>query len=286
MRRLDPAYQRLLEQYRRELVEIAGGSGSRLLSILARIERRMVREMAARSGAVTRGDVNRMTATINRMVLEGLPELAAWMEAEFPRGALNGLRTQAAMLKRAFAVTDWSEIPVESVRDTFRAFEMGIENRRLLQITDPAQLARWSAEWSQHWTVTVAALESRFVEGIVRRQTWTEIAASIRGRAGTLNIEGRLNADDFARAFTRTKLTEIANVAGVRAAQAAGLTQFVNLGIPDDRQSDICRAASEAGAMTLDEWDASEWGRPTRHVFNCRCDLVAIPQFAEEKVLS
>jgi len=74
----------------------------------------------------------------------------------------------------------------------------------------------------------------------------------------------------------RTELGRLDNVAGITFDQAAGMEKFVNLGVGDERQSDICAEATEADPMTLAEWSASEFGIAPRHPF-CRCAMFGVP---------
>lgn len=89
-------------------------------------------------------------------------------------------------------------------------------------------------------------------------------------------LRGRINPEAFGRAVTRTAFNEISNAASVRLGAEAGLDHYINIGVADDRQSDICYAASQRGPRTLQEWSRSKEGAPPRHVLNCRCTLQAV----------
>lgn len=74
----------------------------------------------------------------------------------------------------------------------------------------------------------------------------------------------------------RTEFTRLDNIAGITFAQDAGLSSFINIGVGDERQSEICADASTQDPMTLEEWRASRWGLAPRHPY-CRCYMQAVP---------
>jgi len=76
----------------------------------------------------------------------------------------------------------------------------------------------------------------------------------------------------------RTEMGRLDNVAGITFDQAAGLDYFINLGIGDDRQSEICADATLQDPMTLAEWGASEWEIAPRHPY-CRCAMYGVPDY-------
>lgn len=86
-----------------------------------------------------------------------------------------------------------------------------------------------------------------------------------------------LDMDPIARArmIVRTESTRFDNAVSVSLAESVGITDFVNVGVGDERQSDICQGATEQGPMSLDEWKSSPWGVAPRHP-NCRCAMVGV----------
>jgi len=276
-----PEFRKRLIAARRALLNAADPHSRELARIISGIESRYLRLLDRGSERITRETANRITATLNRIVLEATPEMRAYLEDTLRDGALSGLQAQAQFIKTQFGVTDWANVPAARVRDTFRVFEEGIASGRLIRVSDPKVFARWTAEWSDHWAETSRGLQRSFIEGVVMGKSWLDIAHEVTDDLGELKIAGRMNADDFARGFTRAKLTEIANEASVRGAIEAGLTLFVNQGVPDDRQSEQCAAASEYPAMSMRDWNASPEAPPPRHVLNCRCLLMAVVPMEE-----
>jgi hypothetical protein len=182
-------------------------------------------------------------------------------------------------------VKKWGEIPIDRVRSTFETFAEGIAKGDLIRVSDPKVFAKYRAAWDKRWVGTMRDLQREFSRAAATGDSWTAVAKRIRGPLGTLDLPGRRMAPEhFARMYTRTMMTQVANNASTRTATAAGIDKFANLGVSDERQATICRGATAAGAMTLEEWDASEYGRAPRHP-NCRCLLAAVPRLDEESLL-
>jgi hypothetical protein len=79
----------------------------------------------------------------------------------------------------------------------------------------------------------------------------------------------------------RTETGRVDNAVSVGFAEAAGVDEFVNLGVRDTRQSEECRIASGAPKMTIEKWrrfysDGLYIGPAPRHP-NCRCRMAGVP---------
>lgn len=85
-----------------------------------------------------------------------------------------------------------------------------------------------------------------------------------------------LALEDRAQRVARDALANTSNRTYERWTTAAGFDYFVNYNPLDERTTDICESASEQQAMTLEQWDASPYGRPRRHHL-CRSHLLAVP---------
>jgi hypothetical protein len=272
---------------RRDLMRHADERSRGLAAILRRVEARMLANIAEHGeNGVTRAQANRVTSQLHRIALDAEPQVARWLRGELPAAALNGVRTQAALLVKSFGVKQWDEIPVSRVKEAFANFQKVIETGKILPLKDAALMERWGGLWNDRMANAMGGIQEKFIEGIARGQSWLDIAKSITSDVGGLDIVGEMAPEDWARGFTRAKMTEMAVAAGTRSATEAGITRFINIGVPDDRQSDECAAASSQEPMTLEEWDAFSEGPPPRHVFNCRCDLGGVPEFAQEEILA
>lgn len=85
-----------------------------------------------------------------------------------------------------------------------------------------------------------------------------------------------------ARAVIRTETTRLDNAVSVGFAEAAGVELFANLGVGDDRQSDVCHIACASKPRTIEGWRHFYFrgvyiGPPPRHVANCRDSLQGVP---------
>jgi len=271
--------EKLLRRYRAQLVAQGNRASRNLLAIVERIERRIMRSLARQYGerGITKASASRVRAIANRIALEADPEIAAWFHRVGPAAATNGLLVQAEYLATAARMQGWQGLPYERVRGSFDAWQSGIDAGRLFNFGDSARFEALKWQWTGYWMRTAEALQDRFVEAAIKGESWKDLAKASVEDLNTLGLRGRMNKDAFSDAFTRTKLTEISNAASTGMAADAGIALFANLGIPDDRQSEICAEASERDPMTLEEWDATDLGRPPRHVFNCRCLLLAQP---------
>lgn len=273
MVRLTDALRAKLERYRKELLAHADERSNRLAKELLKIERQMIR-IVERPGAteIDLESLNRVTAQLNRVILEGNPEVAAWLREELPYGAMNGLRTQAAFLA---AMGGTALANSDRVKQTYDTFQASIKSRKLLRLTPEAMGKRWAVDWTDRFDKTMSGLQSRFLRAQSLGQSWTDVANAIQDQFGGLDVAVG-DPEVWARAFARTKLTEIATDTSIQFAREMGIEKFVNIGVPDDRQADECTAASNQPPMTLAEWEASPWGIPPRH-YNCRCDMAGVP---------
>lgn len=93
---------------------------------------------------------------------------------------------------------------------------------------------------------------------------------------GLPKIRQNIGIEARARRVVRTESARIDNAVSIGFSESAGISQFVNVGVGDSRQSEICREATVQPAMTLDEWRVSQWGLAPRHP-NCRCQMMGVP---------
>ena len=142
------------------------------------------------------------------------------------------------------------------------------------------------AEWFRR-EITDAMLAGRPVQGpgslaerlyasgrlrpqTIRTQSGKLITRSVRQRAIAI---ARI---ETSKVVERTSIQKAVDVYGEN-------PLFINRNPEDDRSTDICVKASNAGPMTLEEWDRSPFGRPPRlkpfHL--CRSSLLVVPSRAD-----
>lgn len=267
----------LIAKYRAQLQRTNGPGGEQLARISRQVEGRIVREMLRAEGKATPAEVARLLQAIRRIVIRSDDDLMDVMREHVP----EVWRIRARQTKE-IAEDVFSRRTAERVIETSEHFERGLSDRRLLRISEP-YLERWASEWSDEWTRTQRQIQASFTRAALTGESWSSVAKGLTDDVARLKISGRINAEDWAKAFTRTKLTELYTDAGVKIGDEAGLDLYVSVGVPDDRQSEICFAASQQGPHTLAWWDRSRFGRPPRHVMNCRCTMLAVPRGVDVK---
>jgi len=291
------AMRRLVERYRRVLEQSNGRAEGYAVRIARSVDGRIARAIVqGGERPIDRGRINELLRAVKASIGNGDAEINRLLSAHAPDVIELSLREAESAVSLLEGVDRWNAISDTRIVDTFASFERDIAEHRLLDVTAP-YLERWRAEWNDGWTTVARRVQADFTRGMLTGQTNDEIAAGLVDPLNELNIRGRIPPEDFARAFIRTKSGELYQDAGLKIAMDAGLDQFVNLGVPDNRQSEVCFLASQAGAHTLEWWEASEFGPPKRHVFNCRCHLQAVtaraakrdwtqpnPKFEKEKV--
>jgi hypothetical protein len=264
--------EKLVLKYRRQLEKTNGTGGDRLARLGSRIERKIVAEITAGQGPVTDEQLAQFQSALRRVIAQGNPEFLRTMEQHVPDVWANSVDRFVSVS----ALSPFDTRTVDRIVDVADQFERAIEDKSILR-TSGGYTERWRNEWTDEWTRTARQVQARFTRATITGDSWTEVAKSLTDDLGSLKIQGRISTDDFARAFTRTKFTELGADAGIALGREAGLELFISVGVPDDRQSQICWEASRQGPHPLEWWESSTYGVPPRHVLNCRCSLLAVP---------
>lgn len=163
--------------------------------------------------------------------------------------------------------------------------------------------ARWYGRLSDEVFRPQSALMQALVDARIRGRSLRDSARRLLELDPSLSelppSGNRLSASARSLMVVRSESNQVLNTAGVLFNQEAGIDNFRNFGIGDDRQSDVCWLACLAPAMTLEKWATYEAGpkmRPVpwqkrvkvrlvprqvvdvagRHP-NCRCQMVGIP---------
>jgi len=121
-----------------------------------------------------------------------------------------------------------------------------------------------------------AAVESVAVNGGDLRSAVKQFIQDDPILEGLPKIRQNIGIEARARRVVRTESARIDNAVSVGFSESAGITEFVNVGVGDTRQSTICIEATKQPAMTLNEWRGSRWGIAPRHP-NCRCQMMGVP---------
>jgi hypothetical protein len=118
-----------------------------------------------------------------------------------------------------------------------------------------------------------------FLERSTFEKTFTTAGQYLRNDVRIQNlplIQQKIAPLQRAIRVMRTEMTRLDNMAGITFAESAGLDSFVNIGVGDERQSEICADATMQDPMSLADWRNSEWGLAPRHPY-CRCYMQAVP---------
>lgn len=229
-------------------------------------------------------------------------------EAEVLTDAMDTLREELA--DKPKVVVESVMVEEEGVTDLIFRRETQDRGERVYQQTQrllaESQILRvaepyreiWANSFTDNWqrvgerTAEIFARAER--EGLTVEQVQEQILATgiqdLRVRARVRNgevvegdfvIRGHMSPEAWAHGFVRARFTELTTREAIRQAIAAGLRHFANLGVLDDRQSDECYLACQLGAITLEEWLASEEGPPPRHVLHCRCGFIGVVDAAQ-----
>jgi hypothetical protein len=138
----------------------------------------------------------------------------------------------------------------------------------------------WIRALSDHALRPASGLREALAEAVVQGVSIKRAAETFLRHEGLADLPAttrRINDAARATAVVRTELTNIDAAVSIRFAEAAGITRFINLGVGDERQSEICGEATRQPPMTRLEWIASKYGLPARHV-NCRCSCAPVPE--------
>lgn len=297
-RRVDPRVRemlRLIDFYRYALDRITGEQAARYRKLAAKIERQILELVDVDSAErVTSRQVQRVAESLREIYANGKKEVMRLTRADSLEIAGVALRRSAELFAAAEGAEAARLIRDRRALQTFLRFEDSIRSKRLLNRT-----GRYAERWAEafasdtggNWARVTTRVQAHFVRAAREGWSYRDIAAHMREvgelrvlERGVVNVErgvfavrGHMSPEAFARGFTRAKANELSNEISVRLGEEAGIDKFANVGVPDERQSEECAAASAMEPMTREEWDASAEGPPPRHVLNCRCTLAAVP---------
>jgi len=248
---------------RRTLSSIEDMAARRLAQLLMDLEREIATALQrGLAGPASAGRMRELINEINGIFESGILQQADWMQREIPRAVQGLFKLEQAQL----GATGFS---LETIRDSWNAWGQTDKYVELLN----EGYRNWWTQVLQRNEAYQSMLQGELTRGMALGLDHRTIANALIDRGRVIGVEMG-NPEVWARRLVRTETTRLQNDISVSFSEEMGLTLFWNLGIADERQSDICAEASEQEPMTMDEWAASEWGLPPRHP-NCRCDLLA-----------
>ena len=265
----------LLEEQRGIMEVLAQKVARPTESALLKTQARIVQSLARFEGTVDTASRTAALNTARRIVADAGLEAAQRMKDDAPgiikAGAMRTRELTELLVPRGDRL--------DAIVSTFMSFEKSIEEKRAFALGSvklQAFMDKYTVDWESGWSGTIKGLQAKFTQGAVSSLDWRVISRTIVNESGALVVPGGMDAETFATMFARTKVTEIDNLTARAMGDEAGLELYVNLGVPDDNQSEDCYDATNAGAMTMTDWADSAYDEPPRHP-NCRCMLFPVP---------
>lgn len=273
---------RIVRDWQRRLEAIADSESAAYADLARRMEARIFRVLDGASPGQVNGE-------LSRVLRNGTGDMVRIADDTMLKILAQTLARDAAAISAAYGVASINQVRVSRIVRTFDRFEEAIRNKpgRMLERLAPYRES-FGARWSDHWTPVVRKVQAEFTRAQFTGAPTNAIARTLRNDLDTFNVSGHMDPDKFARKFVRGMFAELDSDASQAIADAAGLEQFINIGVTDDRQSQTCFEACNAGAQTIEEWkvwraSTGSGGLPPRPPVPgapddwCRCSLQAIP---------
>jgi hypothetical protein len=269
--------QKVLRMQRKEVEALERSLSRNVAASAMRTRREILALVNQIDGPVTTANRTAAMQSVRRIVrAAGEKELAEKLRL-LPTMVRDGAR-------RASDVTElvlYSRRTNHATVQAFSAFQRNIREEKLFSVAGDkvkAWAEKFGTDWDSGFQSTMRGLQDTFTKGTISGLDWRTISKQITGDAGELMTKGEITGtvERFAEVFARTKVAEIDNMASRQLGEDLGMTLYINCGVCDDGQSEICYDACNAGAMSLEDWAASEYGEPLRHV-GCRDSLVPVP---------
>lgn len=291
----------IVDRYRAMMGTLNGNAASVLATEGAALEAEFIREILKRSGKLTPAQVNEVRAIFRDLVARSSEDIARRMTKYVgPAMKLTAHRTIETTSDLLAAVNH------PQFRETLlaaRAYAEKIQGKFLFDRSEFYR-KRWAKAWDKRWTKVVERAGRDIEDVLSSGGGWADVAAKLvplgslpefpgsltpKGAPAGLTIRGKMHPEAFARAFARTSLGELSAAESIAEGHEIGLRWFVNIGVPDDRQSEICADACAQQPKTIEEWrvwrrnpadPSNDGGLPKRHVSNCRDEMVGVPNAA------
>lgn len=270
---------RIVRDWQRRLEAISEDEAAAYAELARRMESRIFRALQSPNP--------RVVNELSKILRNGTGDMLRVIDDSMLKVLALTLEREGSALSAAYGVSGISRVPVSRIVGTFERFEDAITGRKILKRLEPYRES-FGARWQDHWTPVVRKVQAEFTRAQFTGASTNNLAAKLQNDLGSFNVSGHMDPEKFSRKFVRGMFAELDNDAAQSIAKAAGLDKFVNIGIADDRQSEACFEACNAGAMTMDEWN--EWtsstgsggpaprppapGAPAEW---CRCSMQSIP---------
>jgi hypothetical protein len=252
-------------------------------------------ELRARASAALQAIEDATAERIADVIDHVISALAAYLEANPEADPVNLAEVLSALIEQgAQAGADFMVPMAETVIDVSSTTQARISS--MFGVTTANEAVMSAAVWSDQYRLDLLreghqlwyerikndalhpkgalrdAMEAANVWGESLNDAATRL---VRADPGFTRLPP-LSMDPMARArmIVRTESTRFDNAVSVSMAEQSGLTKFLNIGVGDKRQSDICQKASLAGPRTVEEWKQAE-GMAPRHP-NCRCSMIGV----------
>ena len=281
--------QDYLQRFAVELTAHSEKAAQQWAKLSSRTEQALLRILDGSTEPASPQEAARILAEL-RKVLGGASTVALRLADTDALSVMRlGYGSQADYFAKAYGARDALSVRAGRIAQTFRRYDGLLQDGAILR--GPywqIERGRWAREFEDRAREVTGRVQRDLTKaiGTTGETTPRDIAASVRPLIE--GSTGRMDAETWARSFARTNQQQLYGDFAEQLAIDAGIDKFINVGVPDDRQSQECYEASQQPPMTMAEWDGwtasnGKGGRPgSRHVFNCRCIGGAVPPGLED----
>lgn len=275
--------QRLLLERKRELDRLTKAAANPLKATTVEVQTAIAAHLTRAQGPVTTATRERVMTDVRRIIDAAGTASKEAMKANAPTVIKAG----------AIRTTDISRLIIprggrlEKIVDTYQGFERMIEERKIFVLGSTKVAAfeeKYLMEWGRGWASSMRSLQSTFSRSAVSGLDWRVISKTLVSDAGKLIGPDIADPERFSNLLARMMVAELDNLTAHAMGDEAGLELYVNLGVPDEGQTEECYEACNAGAMTLEEWEMG-LGLAPRHE-GCRCEEFPVPSDPGLKVVN
>jgi hypothetical protein len=262
---------RIIRQWHTRMDQMSEADAVAYEKLARSMERRIIRAIRAKE-TTTRASQAELMSDLRKIMQNGMREVVQKSRPSILRVLAEAIERDGQALTVAAANTKRVVQLVETLQEQ-------IAKRTILREWDAS--GEWARQWGTRTQAIIDRVQDEFSHGVRLGKHSNVIADAIERDLASLNVPGVGDSRTFARAFVRTRYTELSKRFSENLGEEAGLDYYVNIGTSDDRQAQECYEASNEAPKTLENWE--QWsasngkgGTPPRHI-NCRCSLAPIP---------